>query len=104
MRTAALKTGIDKTQPPWVRLVQNQVESLRFGLVQITVHDSRVVQIERTEKLRLDKEEPQAPLPGASAKSHLQQGFVPPAEGRSIAAVPGEDLSANQATGSDTKP
>jgi hypothetical protein len=30
------------------------VSSLRFGVVQIVVHDSRVVQIERTEKTRLE--------------------------------------------------
>jgi hypothetical protein len=38
----------------WLELVQKQVVSLRFGIVQIAVHDSRIVQIERTEKLRLD--------------------------------------------------
>ena len=40
----------------WIELVQQQVESLRFGVVQIVVHDSRVVQIERTEKVRLTGE------------------------------------------------
>jgi hypothetical protein len=39
----------------WVGIVAKQVESLRFGVVQITVHESRVVQIEKTEKVRLDK-------------------------------------------------
>jgi hypothetical protein len=29
------------------------VESLRFGVVQLVVHDGRVTQIERTEKTRL---------------------------------------------------
>jgi hypothetical protein len=38
----------------WLELIHKQVASLRFGIVQIVVHDSRVVQIERTEKLRLD--------------------------------------------------
>ena len=37
----------------WLELVQRQVGSLRFGVVQIVVHESRVVQIERTEKVRL---------------------------------------------------
>jgi hypothetical protein len=41
----------------WQRLVAEQVESLRFGVVQIVVHDGRVVQIEKTEKVRLDKPE-----------------------------------------------
>ncbi len=39
----------------WLNLVQSQVSSLKFGVVQIVVHDSRVVQIERTEKYRLDR-------------------------------------------------
>jgi hypothetical protein len=38
----------------WLDSVQQQVQSLRFGIVQIVVHDSRVVQIERTEKIRFD--------------------------------------------------
>jgi hypothetical protein len=37
----------------WLELVAEQVDQLRFGVVQIVVHDSRVVQIERTEKVRL---------------------------------------------------
>jgi len=41
----------------WLGIVEKQVESLRFGVVQITVHESRVVQIERTEKVRLEKRE-----------------------------------------------
>lgn len=39
----------------WLELIAKQVASLRFGVVQIVVHDSRVVQIERTEKVRLDQ-------------------------------------------------
>ena len=41
----------------WVGIVAKQVESLKFGVVQITVHESRVVQIEKTEKVRLDRSE-----------------------------------------------
>ena len=32
-----------------------QVKSLRYGVVEIVVHDSRVIQIEKTERVRLDK-------------------------------------------------
>ena len=42
----------------WLELVRRQVSSLKFGTVQITVHDSRVTQIERLEKLRLDRPKP----------------------------------------------
>jgi hypothetical protein len=32
-------------------MVRQQVEKTEFGVVQIVIHDSRVVRIERTEKL-----------------------------------------------------
>jgi len=38
----------------WFPVVQEAVRTLGFGVVQIIVHDSRVVQIERTEKVRFD--------------------------------------------------
>lgn len=38
----------------WFDVVRRQVGSLSFGVVQIVVHDARVVQIERTEKIRLE--------------------------------------------------
>lgn len=41
----------------WLDAVRGQVKSLRFGVVQIVVHDSRVVQIEKTEKIRLEQSE-----------------------------------------------
>ena len=49
------KTADDKTDLNWVEIVEKQVSSLRFGVVQITVHDGRVVQVETTERLRFDK-------------------------------------------------
>ena len=39
--------------PDWLRVVQEKVESLRYGVVQLVIHDGRVTQIERTEKTRL---------------------------------------------------
>ena len=35
-----------------LELVAEQISKLRFGVVQITVHDGQVVQIERTERVR----------------------------------------------------
>jgi hypothetical protein len=43
-------------EPAWLPIVQSQIGTLRFGVVQIVVHDSRVVQVERTEKIRLGAE------------------------------------------------
>jgi hypothetical protein len=37
----------------WIQLVRDSVKGLRFGVVQIVVHDAKVVQIETTEKVRI---------------------------------------------------
>jgi hypothetical protein len=47
------KTTTLAAAPDWIELVRQKVESLRFGVVQLVVHDGRVTQIERTEKTRL---------------------------------------------------
>jgi hypothetical protein len=39
---------------PWLSMVADKVKSIRFGVVQIVVHDSKVVQIERTERTRFE--------------------------------------------------
>ncbi len=39
----------------WLDLVIQHVGSLRYGVVEIVVHDSRVIQIEKTERVRLEK-------------------------------------------------
>jgi hypothetical protein len=41
--------------PAWLDIVRRQVNSLRFGVVQIVVHDAEVTQIEKTERVRLEK-------------------------------------------------
>ena len=38
----------------WLDLVRQHVGSLRYGVVQIIVHDGHVTQIEKTERVRLD--------------------------------------------------
>ena len=47
--------GGGNEKPDWLKVVRQQVGSLRFGVVQIVVHDSQVTQIEKTERVRLDK-------------------------------------------------
>jgi hypothetical protein len=45
----------DQQEPSdWMELVREKVRTLRFGVVQIVVHDSKVTQIERTERTRLN--------------------------------------------------
>jgi hypothetical protein len=43
------------TGEAWLEYVRRQVGSLRYGVVQIVVHDGRVTQIEKTERLRLER-------------------------------------------------
>ena len=45
--------SVDTSSPAWLEIVRQKVESLRYGVVQIVVHDARVTQIERTEKTRI---------------------------------------------------
>ncbi len=52
MNQSLSKSTLD-VAPDWLRVVQQKVETLRFGVVQLVVHDGRVTQIERTEKTRL---------------------------------------------------
>jgi hypothetical protein len=49
----AVGGGIEKLD--WREVVRQQVESLSYGVVQIVVHDSQGTQIEKTERVRLDK-------------------------------------------------
>ena len=55
--------GKDLTNANWLEIVRQQVDSLRYGVVEIVVHDSQVTQIEKTERLRLDK-------PASDKRSH----------------------------------
>lgn len=46
-------TTIDNFTPdPWLEIVRQKVAAIRFGSVQITVHDGRVTQVESLEKTR----------------------------------------------------
>ena len=38
----------------WVEVIKEKLGGLRYGQILLTVHDGRVVQIERTEKTRLE--------------------------------------------------
>jgi hypothetical protein len=46
-------TTIDpQTSEPWLEIVRQKVGAIRFGSVQITVHEGRVTQVESLEKTR----------------------------------------------------
>lgn len=43
---------LDGAKADWLEVVRTNVANLRFGSVQITVHDGRVTQVESIEKTR----------------------------------------------------
>jgi hypothetical protein len=50
------KTSSDSGEKrDWLEIVRQQVGSLHYGVVEIVVHDSQVTQIEKTERVRLDR-------------------------------------------------
>jgi hypothetical protein len=46
------QSSSDGSQTDWLEIVRKNVANLRFGSVQITVHDGRVTQVESIEKTR----------------------------------------------------
>ena len=45
---------IEDYDTAWVRSVVQAVRAIRFGAVELVIHDGRVVQIERREKVRIE--------------------------------------------------
>lgn len=43
------------SQETWIDIVKDKVNAMRFGSVQIIVHEGRVTQVESTEKTRLNQ-------------------------------------------------
>lgn len=46
------RSAPDGAPADWLEVVRQKVANLRFGSIQITVHDGRVTQIESIEKTR----------------------------------------------------
>ncbi len=46
--------AIDPPMPDLVQTICHALQGIRFGSVEIIIHDARVVQIERKEKIRLE--------------------------------------------------
>ncbi len=46
-----------ESEKKFLSQILKAIKSIRYGYVQITVQDSRVVQIDKTEKIRFDKED-----------------------------------------------
>ena len=56
-RTAPLST---ESTEPWVEIIRQKLASMRFGSIQLIVHEGRVTQVESLEKTRI-------PADGATA-------------------------------------
>lgn len=47
---------IDETSLQLTQQILQALQEIRYGSVEIIIHDSQVVQIERKEKIRIDKD------------------------------------------------
>ena len=63
MPISNLEQPSSSSPPDWISIVREKVEGLRYGVVQLVVHDGRVTQIERTEKTRLAGQRPSPDQP-----------------------------------------
>jgi hypothetical protein len=41
----------------WLEIIQQRVESLNYGSVEITIHDSKIVELDTTRRFRLNQGE-----------------------------------------------
>lgn len=55
MNTTLLPVSLDDKEMSCLMEVARAVRSIRFGSVEITIHDSQVVQVERREKVRFNR-------------------------------------------------
>ncbi|MDB6140324.1 MAG: hypothetical protein JWO94_3396 [Verrucomicrobiaceae bacterium] len=55
---AATAAALESESESWLDIVKQKVGAMRFGSVQIVVHEGRVTQVESTEKTRLTNEPP----------------------------------------------
>jgi len=56
IRNTNQPAGLER--PPadlWLKLVQYRVQGISYGTVQIVIHNSQVVEIDATEKIRVDQ-------------------------------------------------
>ncbi len=50
-----IRSSDDAAAGAWVRPLREALRGLRYGSVELVIHDGRVVQIERREKVRFDE-------------------------------------------------
>ncbi|MGG1637339.1 hypothetical protein BK120_11185 [Paenibacillus sp. FSL A5-0031] len=57
----------------WLERISEQVTGLNYGHVTITVHDGRIVQIDRTERTRYDGPSQKQQVPSESSQQSKQR-------------------------------
>jgi len=63
-----MSNPLERGEEWWAR-IREAVESLRYGTVQIVVHDGRIVQIDRTERFRYDAAAERRQTAGAASRA-----------------------------------
>lgn len=58
----------------WQERILSQVSGLQYGQVIITVHDGRIVQIDRTERTRYDAATQKSAQPASSSSAPRRKG------------------------------
>ena len=61
-------TPEEQAASDWLAVVRDKVSAMRFGSVQITVHDGRVTQVESNEKTRIAPDRPESQAPGSKPR------------------------------------
>lgn len=84
---SSIQIDINGTDSGWERELLRAVRALRFGSVEATVHDGRVVQIEKREKVRLEVDRRR---PDARGRDQEKDQRADRASGGSAAAKAGE--------------
>ena len=51
---------MNQSDQNWIQVIKENLAGLRYGQILLTVHDGRIVQIEKTEKTRLEPSTPKA--------------------------------------------
>jgi hypothetical protein len=52
----------------WIERIKNNIQGLKFGTVQITIHEGKIVQIDRTERSRFEAIDSNKAQPKLKAK------------------------------------
>ncbi len=55
--SAAATPSLSESPEPWIEIVRQKLASMRFGSIQLVVHEGRVTQVESLEKTRIPAEQ-----------------------------------------------